>query len=442
MNGGGIVTQRVNEIWEIDDTRVDLICRSADGKTVIGRPWMIIVIDRHTRMIMSFVLTFSPPDTASALEAVRLAIHNKDWVSKAGLGPRAKWPGEGPPEAIHVDNGKPYNTEAFKAAITFLGIMHCTLPFLKAWWKGTVERLIGTVMRQVFHIVAGTTYANIFERDKETPPEQVAVSTLAEAQAKLLSWVVTQYQHRHHRGIEASPFAMWNASIDKHELRMPHTAEQIDAVLSITACGHIKKGGIVLDGLRYLTAHGLRMEMSPRFASNNEVIVRRDPGDLTAIHFLDAGVTDIARGDWHVAEICSAHRRRAEGQTLEEYLLGKALRAKDPELVERDPDWDETRQLVKDMQEDAAASPRLRDRVRAEGERERVLKQTKHRVERERNTAAGVAEGGDLQARLEAMDPPAPEADGPLAADQDADEALDALRRGRPRSRTRTRRED
>ena len=442
MIGGGIVTERANEVWEIDDTRVDLICRSADGRTVIGRPWMIIVIDRHTRIIMSFVLTFSPPDTRSALEAVRLAIHNKDWVSKANLGLRTGWPAEGRPEAIHVDNGKQYNSAAFKAAVTFLGIQHFTLPVLKAWWKGTVERLIGTVMRQVFHVEPGTTFANIFERNDETPPEQVAVVTLAEAQAKLLSWVVNDYQHRHHRGIEATPFAMWNASIEQHPVLMPHTTQQVDAVLSITDSGHIKNGGIVLDGLRYLTAHGLRMEMSPRFASKDEVIVRRDPGNLTAIQFLDAGVADIARGDWHVAEICSAHRRRAEGQTLEEYRLGNALRAKNPDLVERDPEWNETRQLVKDMREDAAASPRLTDRRRAEGERERVLKQSKHRVERERNTAAGIAEGGDLQARLEAMDSPASPIDMPPAADQDADQALDALRKGRPRSRTRTRRED
>ncbi len=442
MIGGGIVTQRANEIWEIDDTRVDLICRSADGKTVIGRPWMVIVIDRHTRMIMSFVLTFSPPDTASALEAVRLAIHNKDWVAKAGLGPKAKWLGEGTPRAIHVDNGGQYNTAAFKAAITLLGIMHCTLPFLKPWWKGTVERLIGTVMRQVFHIVPGTTYSNIFERDKETPPEQVAVSTLAEAQAKLLAWVVNEYQHKHHRGIEASPFAMWNKSFKNERFPMPHTAEQVDTALSLTTSGNIKHGGIVVDKLRYLTAHGLRMEMSPRFASKNEVIVRRDPSDLTAIQFLDPGITDIARADWHVAHICSAHRRRVEGQTLEEYLLGEAVRAKNPDLVERDPDRDETRQLVKDMQKDAATSPRLTDRVRAEGERERILKQTRHRVEREKNTAVGVAEGGDLQARLEAMDRPVPEPEVPPVADEDADEALDALRQGRPRSRTRTRRED
>ena len=184
------------------------------------------------------------------------------------------------------------------------------------------------------------------------------------------------------------------------------------------------------------------MEMSSRSTLKNEVIVRRNPGDLTVIEFLDAGITHIARADWHKAYIRPEDRPRVEGRTFEEFRLARVLRAKNSELADRDPDWDETHKMAEDMQDYAAASPRLTNRVRAEGERERILKQNEHRFKRESDTAAGVDEGDDLQARLEAMDPPVSEPEVPPVADQDADEALDALRQGRRRSRTRTRQED
>ncbi len=436
--GSGIVTERANEVWEIDDTRVDLICLHEDGKTVIGRPWMTVVIDRHTRMIMSFVLTFSPPDTESALEAMRLAIHRKERLALGGPDLRSDWPAEGRPDAVHVDNGKQYNSAAFKRGVTRLGIQHNTLPVLKAWYKGTVERLIGTVMRQVFHLVPGTTHSNIFDRDREAPPEQVAVATLADAKAKLLAWVVNEYQHRPHRGIGSTPYKMWKESLQKHPLRMPHAREQIDVALSVTAARTIRNGGIEVDGLRYLTAHGLRLEMAPGRGGEREVVVRRNPGDLTVIQFLDAGVGDPTREVWHDAHICAAHKPRVVGRTLDEYRLAKQLRANSPDLSNDDLDWNRTYEMVGADLQDEASSHRLGDRVRAEGKRERIIQQAERRTTTERN-AGTIEEGDDLQARLDATEQFLP-ADDRGAVPLVASEGLspDHFRRGRaPRSRRR-----
>ncbi len=194
----GYITEYPNDVWELDDTRVNLICTLEDG-TVVGRPWVILVIDRHTRAIMSFVISFHPPDTSAALEAIRLAILSKDAdLQRYGL-TGVGYPVSGKCRIIHVDNAKHYNSKVLKRALASLGIQHATMPVLKAWYRAVVERAIGTMSRSVFHVVPGTTYASIYERDREVVPESVAYTTIDELKKSLFYWVVTEYSCKHHK---------------------------------------------------------------------------------------------------------------------------------------------------------------------------------------------------------------------------------------------------
>ncbi|WP_338661248.1 transposase family protein [Pararoseomonas sp. SCSIO 73927] len=401
LDQGGWLTTHANEIWEIDDTRVDLICLGKDGKTVIGRPWLTFVIDRHTRMIMSYVLTFSPPDTETALEAVRLAMLPKKFFSGREPGLGKFWPAQGRPDEIHVDQGKPYNSKGFKASMMRLGIPHHTLPRLKAWYKGTVERVFGTAMREVFHLVAGSTRSNFYDRDAdEIAPELVAEATLEEAEIKLLGWLLNEYMRRPHRGIQDTPLNMWERSMKDHDQRMPLTRADIINATSLSVGRRIRRGGIVVDELRYLTPHGLRMEMKATSPSDREVVVRRDPGDLTTISFLDARVTELSEERWHVATICPEHRPRVEGLTLLEYRLARALRRQNPDaFANDDPEWTSAREAARQTLEDDAASPKLTDRVRAEGRLEKKVKQAEYTVARLNEVAEGPT-GDDLQSTL------------------------------------------
>ena len=95
--------------------------------------------------------------------------------------------------------------------------------------KGTVERLIGTLMRSVFHLVPGTTYSGIYERDEERPPDTVAESTIEELRRKLLDWIVNEYQYRHHKGIDDIPLHLWKESVAKDQQRLIPPREIIEA---------------------------------------------------------------------------------------------------------------------------------------------------------------------------------------------------------------------
>ena len=370
----GYVTTHANQVWEIDDTRADLICvrQELDPETgeirdvVVGRPWMTIVIDRHTRMLMAFVISFSPPDTATAMEAMRIAILNKrEWLSKHGV--KGEHPGEGVPDWVHVDNAAYYNTEELRRGLNLLGIHHATMPVLKAWYKGTVERVIGTVMRSVFHVVPGTTHANIFERDKDTTPELVAEATVERMRHELLHWIVNTYHHRLHKGLGDKPIAEWRLSRARTRKRFMPTREDVESALGRNSVRLARKDGLQFKKLMYHSEWVHQVYLLPKSQWDREVVIRHDEADLGTINFLHP-----ALDAWHPAYLKPEFLSRTRGRTLEEYEMAQAMRAVQPDELNEstDPNWEETYRRLGLRFDDLRDSPRLRDRTKAEGARE------------------------------------------------------------------------
>ena len=400
---GGYVTTHANEVWEIDDTRADMMCVGEDRETVIGRPWLTVVIDRHTRMIMAFVISFSPPDTATVLEALRIAMLPKEaWLAKHGV--QGSYLACGRPGTVHVDNGKHYNSRALTRGLECLGINHRTMPVLKAWYKGTVERLIGTISRQVFHTVPGTTFSGIYERDRETAPETVATMTVDELRTKLLHWVVNQYQHRHHKGIDDKPSVLWKISMASHEQEVPLTGDTIESALSPTVTCTLRKDGLQFRNLKYHSEHVLEAYMLPKAERQSEVVVRVDRENLEEIRFLHP-----VTGVWHPAYLRKDLVPRVRRKSLEEYEIACAIRRSRPdEFGDNDPDFVATYAEAERANRKLGESGKLGDKVKAEAARERALKR-----------AAAVTEPDQGQA-------PAPGEDLSSLVDREAESVSDA----------------
>lgn len=361
----GLFTTRANEVWEIDDTRVDLICTAEDGETVVGRPWVILIIDRHTRMLMGFDISFSPPDTTAVLNTLKMAMLTKD-AYLAAMGIRGSWPANNRPDTIHVDKGRQYNSKALTRALATLGIDHRTMPVLKAWFKGTIERAIGTMSRQVFHLVPGTTFANIFERDEA--PELVAKTTISDLRAKLATWIVQDYQHRLHKGIEAKPHTMWVRSVAAHGLRMPLSRETLDDALSLTIARVGRKDGLQFHKLRYMSKDLMRVLMLPKRNKVEELIIRIDRENLETVEFYDASTSA-----WYSAYLLADLVPRVRGRTLDEYLVASAMHRAQGEESISDPHLQNTYAAMDEIKAKQAASPKLRDRSKAERGKERAL---------------------------------------------------------------------
>lgn len=98
---GGLRTERPLQIVQIDHTKVDIMLVDDITRACIGRPWLTLVLDVHTRLVAGLYLSLDPPSAAGTGLAVAHAILPKTkWLADRGV--TLAWPVHGIPELIHV----------------------------------------------------------------------------------------------------------------------------------------------------------------------------------------------------------------------------------------------------------------------------------------------------------------------------------------------------
>ncbi|HTX85276.1 MAG TPA: transposase, partial [Streptosporangiaceae bacterium] len=97
---------------QIDHTKVDIMLVDDITRACIGRPWLTLVLDVHSRVVAGLYLSLDPPSAAGTGLAVAHAILPKaKWLADRGV--TLAWPVHGIPELIHVDNGREFHSRAF-----------------------------------------------------------------------------------------------------------------------------------------------------------------------------------------------------------------------------------------------------------------------------------------------------------------------------------------
>ena len=117
----GLRTERPLEVVQIDHTKVDIMLVDDVTRACIGRPWLTLVLDVHTRMVLGLYLSLDAPCATSAALAVAQAVLPKtDWLADRAI--KLSWAVHGLPEIIHVDNGREFHSRAFERGCQQHGI--------------------------------------------------------------------------------------------------------------------------------------------------------------------------------------------------------------------------------------------------------------------------------------------------------------------------------
>ena len=87
-------------IVQIDHTKVDIMLVDDITRACIGRPWLTLVLDVHTRLVAGLYLSLDPPSAAGTGLAVAHAILPKTKWLGADRGVTLAWPVHGIPELI------------------------------------------------------------------------------------------------------------------------------------------------------------------------------------------------------------------------------------------------------------------------------------------------------------------------------------------------------
>ena len=158
------------------------------------------------------------------------------------------------------------------------------------WFKGKIERFLGTINKELAHGNPGTTFSNIFEKG-EYDPLKHAVIRYSTFQKIYRKWIADIYHQELHRTLKATPASVWKSAINSGDIFLPNNVAQLDAILSRSETRTLTHKGIELDGLLYNSHElaALRRNLGEKF----QVQLRVDDFDLGKIIVISPSADDL-----------------------------------------------------------------------------------------------------------------------------------------------------
>lgn len=236
---------------------------------------------------------FEPPSMHTVLQCMRNGMLPKTYLTeKRDSGEWCldhDWPVFGIPRNLVLDRemeniGK--DMEALQAALPF-NIEVC--PRKSPWFKGKIERFLGTLNKSLLHAQAGTTFSNIGQRD-DYDPEKNAVITLKDLIYQIHRWIVDIYSCQAHRGLMDVPMRAWEDQTVIYPVDPIEDANQLDLCLGRSDTRMLRRTGIWFENLTYQSVELNALLADPRFkqsSPNRDIAFRFDAGDLGDIRVLD-----------------------------------------------------------------------------------------------------------------------------------------------------------
>lgn len=284
-SGNSPAVTRILERVEIDHTPLDLFVVHSKSFLPMGRPWLTLLVDKFSRMILGYHLSFSHPGTDSVMRALRHAILPKGDV--CGRYPRLKhdWVAHGIPEILVCDNGLEFHSQALEDAAFDLDFALDFCPVRLPYRKGTVERLLKTQNYTLMHTLPGTSFAKFWQR-YDYDPLKHAVVTLEALQEIMHIWILDYYSVKLHRGLGTAPMVKWEEGSVRNPPQLPERADLIGAYLGVPAERKIWHYGIQLHSDQRYNSEPLQ-QLRQRYGEALKVGIKVDPDDLTFIHVRD-----------------------------------------------------------------------------------------------------------------------------------------------------------
>ncbi|PQJ42862.1 integrase [Vibrio campbellii] len=284
-------TTRALERVEADHTRLDLFVIDERYGIPLGRPWLTLLYDTHTKSIIGFYLGFEPPSYLSVSLALENAILPKDYVKELYPSVEGVWPCYGLPEHLIVDNGAEFNSVDFKIACKELKIKVKKNPTKKPWLKGSVERYFRTINNRLLSRIPGKSFTNIFERKDYDPLKNAVIDSLL-LQEMIHIWIVDMYQNGKN-GLENNiPNLSWvdavNSSIPPRPFK--GSREELKFNLGKNREVALDKNGLRLGTtIRYSSARLAKYfgEATCKDMKSVRVRIKYDPSNLGRVYVLD-----------------------------------------------------------------------------------------------------------------------------------------------------------
>lgn len=323
VNKQGPRPTRPLEMTQGDHTRVDLMVIDPKARVPLGRPWITLLMDVFTKLILGLYVGFTNPSATSVMYCLRHAIRPKNYVRKLYPDIENTWDAYGIPEQVTVDNAKEFYSKTFKNACWQLGMKVNYAPRRTPWYKGGVETMFGRINMQLLHELPGTTLSNILERG-DYDPKKHAVIRLDQFIKMLHIYIVDIYHQDVHGGIIDIPARRWQEFIKECPPNIPARKEDLEVLL-----GHTEERSVDSSGIEFKTLYYNCNELGllrRRLKSGEQVLTKVDVDDLSFIYVYD-------RFNDMFLPVPAIDQEYTKGLTLWQHLVIMNFRRKSAELL-------------------------------------------------------------------------------------------------------------
>lgn len=280
-----LVTKKPLESAEIDHTKLDLFVIDDNSHIPLGRPWLTICIDSHTRCILGIYIGFEPPSYLTVGKCLKHAFLPKTNLQKQFPEIRNTWDAHGVMEQLFVDNGLEFHSISLEKACFAFGVEIIYTPRKTPWFKGKIERFNRSINDGVSHGISGTTFSNIFEKDDYDPAKH-AVVTLSTLRLIIHKWIADYYHQKPHRSLDQqTPAVVWSSSINPEDIALAHNPADIDMLLGKAVPDkRVTHKGIEINNLLYNSPE--LMQLRRKYGDELSVEIRVDESDIGHLYVI------------------------------------------------------------------------------------------------------------------------------------------------------------
>jgi putative transposase len=304
--------ERPFEVGHIDHTELDVELVDAETGANLGRPWLTILLDASTRMVLAFFLTFDPPSYRSCMAVIRECVRRHGRI----------------PATIVVDQGSEFESTYFEALLARFQSHKKSRPAAKSRFGSPIERFFGVSNQTFIHNLIGNSQALQKPRSMSPShdPRKLAVWTLGALTDLFDRYVEEHYGQWRHTALGMSPKEAMARGLaaagHRAHLLIPYTEEFRFQCLPSTAHGkaRVRPGkGISIRKIDY---------WHPAFrdlGDTTSVPVRYDPFNVSRAYALVQGTWLECRSHYQAQlerrtereiaiisqEICALHAQRS-----------------------------------------------------------------------------------------------------------------------------------
>ncbi|NRB80673.1 MAG: DDE-type integrase/transposase/recombinase [Saccharospirillaceae bacterium] len=276
---------RVMQKVEIDHTPLDIILLDDELDIALGRAYLTLLIDKYSKCIVGFYITFKEPSYLSVQTAILNTLKSKTEVLKRFPEIKNDWPCYGKMESLVVDNGAEFWSESLEQACNELNIQIDYNPPGKPWLKPFVERVFGTIIRKFIGRFPGKTFSNIAEKDNYDPVKD-AVIHFSVFNELFHKWIVDIYNQDKDARSTHIPILSWTNAVKKMK---PITFTDDELSIAAIILGKsdqcsLREAGIHLHSLRYDSDELSKYRKEHTTNRDPKVTVKTDLNDISSVH--------------------------------------------------------------------------------------------------------------------------------------------------------------